>query len=30
VFICCAACERKLLKEPEKYLAKLPPPVAGP
>ena len=24
VFICCAACERKLLKEPEKYLAKLP------
>jgi len=25
VFICCRACERKLLKEPEKYLAKLPP-----
>ena len=24
VFICCAACERKLLKEPEKYLARLP------
>jgi len=30
VFICCAACERKLLKEPEKYLAKLPTAVPGP
>lgn len=30
VFICCRACERKLLKEPVKYLAKLRPATAMP